>query len=146
MVKLIQKSQTSGAGNQPIPGYLERDILDLRSFWKRPAPVPHQSPLITRIWHGLTRPEDADRYLSFLHEKGIRDYLATPGILEVKIGRMIESKVAHFWTISVWKDMDSIRAFAGVPETRARYYPEDEAFLLSFEPEVLHYETFTIFP
>jgi hypothetical protein len=36
--------------------------------------------------------------------------------------------------------MDSIRAFAGDDVERARYYPEDEAFLLELEPHVTHYD------
>lgn len=99
--------------------------------------------MITRIWHGRTKAADADLYLQFLQEKGIQDYLNTPGIIEVRIGRNVEEEVAHFWTISTWKDMDSITAFAGDPVDKARYYPEDDNFLLEFEPTVLHYETFT---
>ena len=33
-----------------------------------------------------------------------------------------------------------IKAFAGSDPERARYYPEDERFLLDFEPNVEHYE------
>jgi hypothetical protein len=33
-----------------------------------------------------------------------------------------------------------IKAFAGSNPERARYYPEDEGFLLEFEPSVEHYE------
>jgi hypothetical protein len=34
----------------------------------------------------------------------------------------------------------SIRAFAGEDVERARYYPEDKAFLLELEPHVTHYD------
>lgn len=126
-----------------IPGYLERDIVDLRGMW-RTAPSGAPAASITRVWHGATRVEDADRYLHFLQEKGVQDYLRTPGILDVQIGRRVEADKAHFWTISVWKDLDSIKAFAGCPVDKARYYPEDEGFLLEFEPTVLHYETYRV--
>jgi hypothetical protein len=56
----------------------------------------------------------------------------------------VEGDKAHFWTISVWKDMESIKAFAGCPVDKARYYPEDEGFLLEFEPTVQHYETYRV--
>lgn len=100
--------------------------------------------MITRIWHGRTKAADADRYLQFLQEKGVQDYLDTPGILEVRIGRNVEGEVAHFWTISTWNDLDSIRAFAGDPVEKAKYYPEDDDFLLEFEPSVTHYETYKV--
>ena len=129
--------------NPPIPGYLERDIMDLGGLWRhaRSGAAPAS---ITRVWHGATRAEDADRYLHFLQEKGVQDYLRTPGILDVRIGRRVEGDKAHFWTVSVWKDLDSIKAFAGCPVDKARYYPEDEGFLLEFEPTVLHYETYRV--
>lgn len=113
----------------------------------QPAGAPANTPAgrtITRVWHGATRAEDADRYLCFLQTKGVQDYLRTPGILDVRIGRRVEGNKAHFWTISTWKDMESIGAFAGDPVDKARYYPEDEGFLLEFEPTVLHYETYPV--
>lgn len=130
MVKRIQPA---------VPGYLERDIVDISGMWRKPA-----KSTVTRVWHGETRAVDADRYLCFLQEKGVLDYLKTPGILDVRIGRRIDGDRAHFWTISVWRDMKSIAAFAGCPTDRAKYYPEDEEFLLEKEPNVLHYETYRV--
>jgi hypothetical protein len=36
--------------------------------------------------------------------------------------------------------MPSISAFAGADPTRARYFPEDERYLLEITPDVIHYE------
>jgi heme-degrading monooxygenase HmoA len=100
--------------------------------------------MVVRIWHGKTKRSDADRYLDFLHQSGVKDYLKTPGNLEVKIWRSIEGDVAHFWTVSSWDTMESIKAFAGDEVEKAKYYPEDNDFLLEFEPTVKHYEQFSI--
>ena len=100
--------------------------------------------MITRIWHGKTKKADADRYLSFLQEKGVQDYLNTPGNTGVRIWRTIEQDIAHFWTVSTWESRESIAAFAGEDISKARYYPEDHDFLLEFEPTVTHMETFVI--
>jgi len=48
--------------------------------------------------------------------------------------------VTHFMTFTIWKDLASIRGFAGEPVDRAKYYPEDERFLLEFQPTVQHFE------
>ena len=40
----------------------------------------------------------------------------------------------------MWRSIDAIRAFAGDPPEKARYYPADKEFLDYFEPEVEHYE------
>jgi heme-degrading monooxygenase HmoA len=100
--------------------------------------------MITRIWHGTTRAVDADNYLNFLLEKGCKDYTTTPGNREVRVWRTIEADKAHFWTVSTWDDWDSIKAFAGEEINKAKYYPEDDDFLLEFEPNVAHYETFVV--
>jgi hypothetical protein len=42
--------------------------------------------------------------------------------------------------LTLWDSYDAIRAFAGQGVERARYYPEDEAYLLELEPTVTHYE------
>jgi hypothetical protein len=41
-------------------------------------------------------------------------------------------------TMSWWDSLDSIRAFAGDDPTRARYYPEDDAFLVERPEHVEH--------
>jgi heme-degrading monooxygenase HmoA len=106
--------------------------------------VKFVNDMITRIWHGKTKKADADRYLSFLQEKGVQDYLNTPGNTGVRIWRTIEQDIAHFWTVSTWESRESIAAFAGEDISKAKYYPEDQDFLLEFEPTVTHMETFVI--
>jgi heme-degrading monooxygenase HmoA len=100
--------------------------------------------MITRIWHGKTKKTDADAYLLFLKQAGVTDYLDTPGNTGVRIWRRIENDEAHFWTVSTWEDERSIIAFAGEDIGKAKYYPEDDDFLLELEPTVIHVETFVI--
>jgi heme-degrading monooxygenase HmoA len=98
--------------------------------------------VITRIWHGTTALEHADEYLEFLQRSGVQDYRRTPGNLSCTILRRKEGKVCHFWTVTRWKDRESIRKFAGDVIEKAHYYPEDKDYLLEFEPTVIHCETF----
>jgi heme-degrading monooxygenase HmoA len=96
--------------------------------------------MLARIWHGVTLAEKADEYLDYLNRTGIPDYLATPGNRGAFVLRRIDGDRAHFLTISLWDSLESIKGFAGDDYERARYYPEDEKFLLEFEPAVQHYE------
>lgn len=96
--------------------------------------------MIGRIWRGRTRAEDADEYVSYMHETGVTGQRATPGNLGSMIFRRESGGEAEFLVISLWESLDAVRAFAGERPEVAVYYPEDERFLLEFEPEVRHYE------
>jgi len=99
--------------------------------------------IITRIWHGKTLTEHSDPYLKYIQRTGLRDYFNTPGNLSARVLRRIEGNICHFWTITEWQDTESIKNFAGNDFEKARYYPEDKKYLLEFEENVIHCETFT---
>lgn len=98
--------------------------------------------MITRIWHGRTKAEDADRYLAYIQQTGLKDYAAILGNISAKILRKKEDDICHFYTVTEWTDMKSIEQFAGKDVEKARYYEEDKKYLLEFEEKVNHYETF----
>ena len=98
--------------------------------------------VITRMWHGRTKAEHADEYLEFLKNTGVPDYKSTEGNLSVEIWRRIDGEVCHFWTVTKWDSVESIRKFAGDDLNKAKYYPEDSNYLLEFEATVVHCETF----
>ena len=95
---------------------------------------------IARTWRGRTRAGDLDAYTTYLEETGVRALRATPGNERVLILRRLDGDEAEFWVISLWRDMESIRAFAGDDPIRARYFPEDERYLLEMTQDVVHYE------
>jgi heme-degrading monooxygenase HmoA len=95
--------------------------------------------MIVRMWHGRTSREQADAYDAFLAARAIPDYRSTQGNLAVYVLRRDEVDATHFITLTHWESEDAIRAFAGDDLLKAKYYPEDEGFLLEFEPQVVHY-------
>ena len=97
---------------------------------------------ITRVWHGITKAEYADAYLKYLEQTGLTDYRKTKGNISAKVLRRVEGNICHFLTVTEWDSYDSIIKFAGENYQKARYYPEDKKYLLEFEENVLHYETF----
>ena len=96
--------------------------------------------MIVRMWHGRVPTEKAKAYRDFLNTRAIPDYQSTPGNLAVYILERPEGEVTHFITLTFWESLDAIRAFAGEDVEAAKYYPEDQDFLLEFEPTVVHYE------
>lgn len=96
--------------------------------------------MISRKWHGRVPAAKADSYHDYLLRTGVTDYLSTPGNLGVLVERWIDGDVAHFLLTTVWESLDAIERFAGKDYERARYYPEDDDFLLEREPTVRHAE------
>ena len=95
--------------------------------------------MICRMWHGRTSRSKADAYAGFLERRAIPDYRSVPGNLSVAVLRRDEDQVSHFMTVTHWESEESIRAFAGADLLKAKYYPEDQEFLLEFEPQVQHF-------
>lgn len=96
--------------------------------------------MIARIWHGATEGSKSENHLHYLKKTGVPDYKATEGNLGVFVLRRFEDDRAHFLLISLWESPEAIKQFAGAHLEEARYYPEDENYLLELEPIVTHYD------
>ena len=96
--------------------------------------------MIARTWHGMVDSSRADEYLDYLNKTGIPEYRETKGNLGVYVLRRMEGAKAHFLLLTLWESEDAIKRFAGADIEKAKYYPEDEQFLLELEPTVTHYE------
>ena len=96
--------------------------------------------MIARTWHGRVPAAKADAYHEYLLRTGVADYARTAGNRGVYVLRRREGEVADFLLITHWDSVEAIKGFAGEDYERARYYPEDDDFLLEREPFVTHYE------
>ena len=96
--------------------------------------------MIARTWHGITEASKADEYLDYLNKTGVPEYRVTRGNLGVYVLRRIDGNKAHFLLLTLWESEDAIKRFAGSNMEMAKYYPEDEHYLLELEPNVTHYE------
>jgi heme-degrading monooxygenase HmoA len=96
--------------------------------------------VIARIWHGYTKPENADSYETLLKPELL------PGIGKVKgykssylLRRDVGDEV-EFVTIILWDSIDAIRAFAG-PDYETSIIPEERRKYLSrHSAKAVHYE------
>ena len=96
--------------------------------------------MISRKWHGRVPATKADEYHAYILRTGLADYRATPGNLGVLVERWVDGDVAHFLLTTVWESLEAIKRFAGEAYELARYYPEDDDYLLEREPTVQHAE------
>ncbi len=100
--------------------------------------------MIARTWHGRVPAAKADAYHAYLRRTGVGDYLATPGNRGVLVLRRTEGEVTHFVLTTLWDSVEAIRGFAGDDYARARYYAEDDEYLLEREPLVTHYDVLLV--
>ena len=95
-----------------------------------------------RLWHGEVSIEKADEYEKFMIEKAAPDYGSVDGLLKLYFQRRNENKTAHFLLVTIWDSLESIKGFAGAEPEIAKYYPEDDEFLLEKEKTSSMYEIF----
>ncbi len=98
--------------------------------------------VLMRVWHGAVPRERADEYEDFLIERAAPDYRGAGGLSNMYFARRDEGDVAHFLLVTLWDSMEAMERFSGGDPERARYYPEDDEFLLEREEFVSIYEVF----
>jgi heme-degrading monooxygenase HmoA len=97
---------------------------------------------IMREWRAEIRRALKDEYVAYVNATGIAGYKQTPGNLGAIVAtRDIDAERAEVVTLSWWEDEASIKAFAGSSIGRARYYPEDDRYLLTRPETVQHYDS-----
>jgi len=96
--------------------------------------------MIARTWRGWTRTADAEEYVAYLEQTGLREYRATPGNLGAWVLHRDEGDRTEFVTLSFWESLDAARGFAGDDVERAVFYPEDDRFLVDREETVAHWQ------
>lgn len=98
--------------------------------------------MIVRLWHGRTAKSDYDAYTAFMRQRAAPDYRSVDGNLACYFLRRLDDDAAHFLLITHWESMAAVKAFAGPNPEIAKYYPEDDDFLLEKEETCQLYEAF----
>jgi heme-degrading monooxygenase HmoA len=97
-------------------------------------------PMIARRWRGTVRAADHDAYLRYVEQTGIEALRATPGNEGVLVFRHLDeaTDTSEIEVVSLWRDEGSIEAFAGADISVARFFPDDERYLVDRELTVRH--------
>jgi len=98
--------------------------------------------MIARMWHGYTKPEDADAYESTLKPELLPGIGKVPGYRGgYVLRRPLEGEV-EFVTIMVWESIEAIKAVAGpnytvsiIPENRLKYLSRHDSHAAHYEIE-----------
>ena len=96
---------------------------------------------VMRTWTGVIRTEDRDAYRDYIAATGLAGYRSTPGNLDAwMLFRNRDDGTTEVVTVSLWESRAAIRGFAGDDIDEARFYPEDDRYLIERDLEVKHYD------
>jgi hypothetical protein len=98
--------------------------------------------MIRRIWHGWTKPENADAYESLLRHEiflGIQERQIA-GFRGIELLRRNLETEVEFITIMGFDSIAAVRIFAGEDYEVAVVLPEARALLSRFDERSQHYE------
>lgn len=96
---------------------------------------------VMRTWWATVRTVDVGEYVAYVEETGVAEYRRTEGNLgAVLVTRDLGDGTSEVRTVSFWRSRDDIVAFAGDDVDVARYYPEDDRYLLTRPETVDHFD------
>jgi len=98
--------------------------------------------MIVRTWHGRTQLSQGDEYEAFMKERAAPDYGSVPGLQNLFFTRRDEGDVSHFLLVTIWDSIDAVKKFSGKNPDIAKYYPEDDDYLLEKEKYSQNYRVF----
>ena len=88
--------------------------------------------MIARVWRGATRAADAEAYAAYVEQ-------CLDGERALVLQR-VDGDRAEIQTIIFFDSLDDVRSFAGDDIERARFYPEDDRYLIEREATVRHFD------
>lgn len=98
--------------------------------------------MISRVWHGWTRPENADAYESLLLSEifeGIQSR-DIEGYRGIELYRRDVGEEVEFVTVMKFDSLEAVRDFAGEEYEVAVVPPKARALLAHFDQRSQHYE------
>jgi antibiotic biosynthesis monooxygenase (ABM) superfamily enzyme len=97
--------------------------------------------MITRMWRGWTRAEDADAYERFLLERLFPSLRSISGFLNADVLRRPDCDEVAFVTLVRFASLDDVIAFAGESYETPVLEPEALVLLSRHDDRAVHYET-----
>lgn len=97
--------------------------------------------MISRVWHGWTKPEHAAEYEAMLRSEILPGIHRVPGFRGATLLTRPDGAEVEFVTITRFDDMNAVRAFAGEDYERAVIAPDAHPLLTRFDERSVHYQT-----
>jgi heme-degrading monooxygenase HmoA len=101
-----------------------------------------EEPVVIRVFRPTIHPGKEAEFESFLRETAVPLVSRQSGIVAQHIGRPRDPSSTEYLFVTVWEDVESIRAFAGERWQEAVIAPEEEHLLKN--TWIGHYEAMSI--
>ncbi|MEM1448207.1 MAG: antibiotic biosynthesis monooxygenase [Planctomycetota bacterium] len=75
-------------------------------------------------------------------QRAAPDYSSIPGLRHLYFTRRDEGDVSRFVLVTIWESIDAVHEFTGPNADRAKYYEEDERYLLELDETARNYRVF----
>jgi heme-degrading monooxygenase HmoA len=96
--------------------------------------------VIARMWKGWAPVEQADAYDRHYRSE-VRERLEeVPGFVEARLLRRTVDGEVELVSLTLWEDLDAVRAFAGSDYETAVVAPAARQVLTRYDPTVTHYD------
>ena len=96
--------------------------------------------MIARVWHGWTKPENADAYDRLLRDEMFPEIRRIDGSQGAYLLRRDAGAEVEFMTICLFDSLDAVRRFAGADYETAVLHPKAHALLSRYDAKSAHYE------
>ena len=96
--------------------------------------------MIARMWHGWTKPADADAYENLLRNEMFPSMRRIEGFEGAYLLRRAAADEVEFVTITHFTSLDAVRRFAGDDYETAVLHPQAAGLLSRYDPKSVHYE------
>jgi heme-degrading monooxygenase HmoA len=96
--------------------------------------------MIARMWRGWARTQDADHYEEHYRREVVPSLRQVAGFRGARLLRRASSGETEFVSVTLFDDLDAIRAFAGADYEVAVVAEQARRVLARFDEGVTHYD------
>jgi heme-degrading monooxygenase HmoA len=96
--------------------------------------------MIARVWHGWTKPQNADAYESLLRDDMFPSIRQIEGSRGAYLLRRETGEEVEFVTITLFSSLDAVQRFAGPDYEAAVLHAKAHALLSRYDAKSVHYE------
>lgn len=100
--------------------------------------------MIARVWHGYTKPENADSYEAMLKPELLPGVSKMRGFQGSYLLRRAVGDEVEFITVLLWDSIEAIRAVAGADYETAVIPEERRKYLARFDAKAAHFEVVSV--